>query len=45
MLMEGSVRLLSRDFTKEEVMKALKDICPLKAPGPDGFQAIFFQKC
>lgn len=44
-LMEGSVRLLCRDFTKEVVMNALKDICPLKAPGPNGFPVIFYKKC
>ncbi|MCI32309.1 ribonuclease H protein, partial [Trifolium medium] len=31
-------------FTKEEVKDALDQMHPLKAPGPDGLPAIFFQK-
>ena len=30
-------------FTKEEVEIALKQMAPLKAPGPDGMPPIFFQ--
>ena len=35
---------LSRKFTSEEVHKALQQMHPTKAPGPDGMSAIFFQK-
>ncbi|XP_040996130.1 uncharacterized protein LOC121242318 [Juglans microcarpa x Juglans regia] len=33
---------LERDFTNEEVLVALKQMSPFKAPGPDGFSAGFF---
>ena len=36
--------LLRRDFTDEEISNALFQIGPLKAPGPDGFPARFFQR-
>ena len=35
---------LSRNFTREEIVTALKQIHPKKSPGPDGMSAIFFQK-
>ena len=35
---------ISRPFTSCEVVAALKDMQPFKAPGPDGFQPIFFQR-
>ena len=35
---------LTRDFTKSEVRFALKQMYPLKAPGPDGMPPLFFQK-
>ena len=35
---------LIKDFTKEEVLAALKQMHPTKAPGPDDMSAIFFQK-
>ena len=35
---------LIKEFTKEEVVAALKQMHPTKAPGPDGMSAIFFQK-
>lgn len=35
---------LMRPFDKNEVTKALFDLNPNKAPGPDGFPAFFFQK-
>ena len=35
---------LCKDFTEEEIGDALFQIGPLKAPGPDGFPARFFQR-
>lgn len=32
------------DFTPDEVKKAIFDMSPYKAPGPDGFHAGFYQK-
>lgn len=40
---EMNARLL-RPFTAAEVELALHQMAPLKAPGPDGFNACFFQK-
>ena len=37
-------RFLSRDFSDEEIKDALFTLHPNKAPGPDGFNAYFFQK-
>ena len=34
---------LTRDFTKQDVDLALKEMAPLKAPGPDGMPPLFFQ--
>uniref|UniRef100_A0A8I6XZ81 Reverse transcriptase domain-containing protein n=1 Tax=Hordeum vulgare subsp. vulgare TaxID=112509 RepID=A0A8I6XZ81_HORVV len=36
--------MLSRDITEGEVKRALFQMYPTKAPGPDGFPAHFFQK-
>ena len=36
---------LKRDFSKEELVKVLPEMEGDKAPGPDGFTMIFFQKC
>jgi hypothetical protein len=36
--------LLVAPYTKEEVKKALFQIGDMKAPGPDGLQAIFFKR-
>lgn len=35
---------LTKDFTKEEVVSALKQIHPTKALGPDSMSAVFYQK-
>lgn len=36
--------LLSTQFTADEVLLALKQMSPLKSPGPDGLPVIFFNK-
>lgn len=36
---------LIRDFTREEFQLAIKQMHPDKAPGPDGFNPAFFQRC
>lgn len=36
---------LNRDFSAEEVEKAVRNMGSFKAPGPDGFQPIFYQRC
>ena len=35
--------MLTRDFQENEVCKALKQMYPLKAPGPDEMPPLFFQ--
>lgn len=35
---------LLQPFTKEDIWLAVKSMAPLKAPGPDGFSAVFFQR-
>ena len=35
---------LSKNFTREEIVTALKQIHPTKSPGPDAMSALFFQK-
>lgn len=36
--------LLLQEFTREEVYMVIKGMHPSKAPGPDGIQAMFYQK-
>ncbi|KAA3475771.1 reverse transcriptase like protein [Gossypium australe] len=43
-LLEREKEALSRDFTIEDIRSALFQMHPNKAPGPDGFHALFFQR-
>lgn len=36
---------LSKPFTREEVVVAVKSMGKYKALGPDGFQPVFYQQC
>ncbi|XP_073067166.1 uncharacterized protein [Primulina eburnea] len=41
---EAMNEILQEPFTESDIYKALFDMHPSKAPGPDGFTALFFQK-
>ncbi|KAL6182497.1 hypothetical protein ACLB2K_043916 [Fragaria x ananassa] len=41
---EDMSRSMNRDISEEEVVKALKQMHPSKAPGPDGFSPVFYQQ-
>lgn len=42
-LSSSEVTFLESDITNEEIKRALFDMAPLKAPGSDGYHALFFQ--
>jgi ribonuclease HI len=44
LLDEEACHSLTRQITQEEVTQALNQMHPFKAPGPDGFQGIFFKQ-
>ena len=37
-------RMLGKVFTEDEVRRAMKQMYPLKAPGPDGMPPLFYQR-
>ena len=36
---------LQRPFTADEIVTAIRNMGSFKAPGPDGFQPVFYQRC
>lgn len=44
-LTSGEQRALSRPYSEEEVVVALRSMGKYKAPGPDGYQPVFYQDC
>ncbi|XP_019094473.1 PREDICTED: uncharacterized protein LOC109129898 [Camelina sativa] len=44
-LTDAEKTALMRPFTGEEVVGTVKCMGSFKAPGPDGFQPVFYQKC
>lgn len=44
-LTQGEYTDLTKPFVAEEVEKSVRGMGSFKAPGPDGFQPIFYQKC
>lgn len=44
MIQDEAQTRLHADFSLLETKKALAGMGPMKAPGPDGFQALFFKR-
>lgn len=44
-LTEGEITRLMRPFSGVEVEESIRSMGKLKAPGPDGYQPIFYQQC
>lgn len=44
-LSETAIEVLNAPFPDLEVQAAVFQMAPTKAPGPDGFSAMFFQRC
>ncbi|CAA7017011.1 unnamed protein product [Microthlaspi erraticum] len=44
-LSQEDVRALSNPFSEDEIVTAVRSMGSLKAPGPDGYQPMFYQKC
>lgn len=44
LLSEAMQNRLAFDFTKEDTKRAVMKMGLLKAPGPDGFQSVFFKE-
>lgn len=38
------IELLTKPYSSCEVVNAIKSMEPFKAPGPDGFQPLFYQR-
>ncbi|XP_057787364.1 uncharacterized protein LOC131004671 [Salvia miltiorrhiza] len=45
MVTDDMNEVLTTTYTHEEVVQALKQMPPLKAPGPDGMPVIFYSSC
>ncbi|CAA7036314.1 unnamed protein product [Microthlaspi erraticum] len=39
------IRGLEKTFTEEEIVTAVRSMGRFKAPGPDGYQPVFYQQC
>ncbi|CAA7059442.1 unnamed protein product [Microthlaspi erraticum] len=44
-LTSDEIDSLRKPFTEEEIVMAVRQMGSYKAPGPDGFQPVFYQKC
>ncbi|CAA7042518.1 unnamed protein product [Microthlaspi erraticum] len=44
-LTETETRALDMPFAEEEIVAAVRNMGSYKAPGPDGYQPVFYQRC